>query len=95
MEVICINGTFKKEELEFYATHGVVIPKKDVIYSIRKIRNDRGTKGLLLNEIINPEVPIKTMMGGLLYIEPSWHVRRFSTLLGDKIEVEEQIEETI
>lgn len=72
MEVICIDGTFKKEELEFYAIYGVITPKKDVIYSIRKIRNDRGTKGLLLNEIINPEVPIKTMMGGVIYIEPSW-----------------------
>lgn len=95
MEVICINDKFDNGQLEFYKQFGVVTPKKDVIYSIRQIRNDRGTVGFLLNELLNPEVPIKTMMGGVIMLEPSFKYTRFSTLTGDKIELENFKEELI
>ena len=94
-DIICVNDTYLPEVLAFYNKHGVTIPKKDKIYTIRQVRNERGTIGFLLNEIINPEVPIKSMIGGARMIEPSFKHSRFTTLLGDKIELENLIEEKI
>lgn len=95
MEVICINDQFDNGQLEFYKKFGVVVPKKDNMYSIRQIRNDRGTVGFLLNELLNPEVPIKSMMGGIIMLEPSFKYTRFSTLTGDLIELENFKEELV
>lgn len=89
MDVICINSKFSQDQLDFYATFGIVTPKENNVYSIRKIRYDRGKHGLLLNEINNPEVPIKSLIKGVIFIEPSWDSNRFTTLLGEKISLEE------
>jgi len=89
MDVICINSKFPTETLEFYSIHGVTIPKENQMYTIRQIRYDRGKHGLLLNEINNPEVPIKSLIKGVIFIEPSFDSNRFTTLLGEKISLEE------
>lgn len=89
MDVICINSKFSQDQLEFYSTFGVNIPKENSLYTIRQIRYDRGKHGLLLNELNNPEVPIKSLIKGVIFIEPSWDSNRFTTLLGEKISLEE------
>ena len=96
MEIICINNKFPKETLEIYKEFNVKIPELNKIYSIRKIRNERGTIGFLLNELINPDVPIISPINGKVsWIEPSWKHSRFTTLTGQKIEIEELKEELV
>ena len=92
-EVLCINGTFAADVLEFYAVHGVQIPEKDKIYTVRNvIRHTNFKTGFLLNEIQNPEVPIGTAFG-LISREPTFDIKRFTTLLGDQLEEKELIKE--
>lgn len=92
-EVICINGTFPADVLEFYAVHGVQIPEKDKIYTVRNvIRHTNFKTGFLLNEIQNPEVPISTAFG-LISREPTFDIKRFTTLLGDVLEEKELLQE--
>ncbi len=92
-EVLCINGTFAADVLEFYAVHRVQIPEKDKIYTVRNvIRHTNFKTGFLLNEIQNPEVPIGTAFG-LISREPTFDIKRFTTLLGDQLEEKELIKE--
>ena len=82
MEIICINDNFPSDFLEFYRKFGVEIPKKGSIYTIRdKITHITGDVGLLLNEIINPLVPINTSFG-VMNREVTWNINRFTTLMG-------------
>ena len=93
MDVICVDDIFSSDCLEFYKRHGVVTPVKDTMYTIRGIDNVRGTTGLYLEEIVNPKVPIQSPMfaltGSVLNVEPSFHIKRFRTLGGEIINVEE------
>lgn len=85
MDIICIDDKFPAEVLEFYKIHGVVTPKKDSIYTIRdKIRHFTGDVGLLLDQIINPPVPVQTAFG-IINREVTWNIKRFTTLDGKKI----------
>ena len=98
MEVLCIDDFFTSDTLEFYQRFGVIPPVKGTIYSIRDVINHiTGETGLLLNEIINPEVPINSSIG-IIHREPTWHIRRFRTLLGlelkkEDIKIEKYVEE--
>lgn len=98
MEVLCIDDVFTPDTLEFYQKFGVVIPVKGTIYSIRDVINHiTGETGILLFEIMNPEVPINSSIG-VIYREPTWHIRRFRTLMGlelkkEDIKIEKYIEE--
>lgn len=86
MEVICVNDTYPKEVLEFYAAHGVTYPKKDKIDCIREvIRHSTGETGIRLEGIRNPEVPIKHRILGISKIEPTFSVKRFRKLNGEEI----------
>ena len=42
-------------------------------------------KGLRLQEIVNPTIPIQHPILGLVQLEPNWAIRRFTTLLGESI----------
>lgn len=91
MEILCVDDKFPKDYLEFYAKYGVVTPTEGTMYTIREVVNmaSIGAKGLLLEELKNPKVPmIHPIMGETMY-EPNWHVNRFTTLLGDLINVRE------
>ena len=93
MEAICINGSFPGEYLAFYAQNGVKTPNQDSIYNFRSVsRNSQGRYEVLLEEIINPEVPIKHPILGVSYKEPAWDLNRFRTLSGDTI-TEEMVKE--
>ena len=56
------------------------------------IRHTNFKTGFLLNEIQNPEVPIGTAFG-LISREPTFDIKRFTTLLGDQLEEKELIKE--
>ena len=93
MEAICIDGSFPADYLQFYSQHGVKTPNQDSIYNFRSVsRNSQGKYEVLLEEIINPQVPIKHPILGVSYKEPAWDLNRFRTLAGDII-TEEMIKE--
>ncbi|AQG81894.1 hypothetical protein [Spirosoma montaniterrae] len=90
MEVICINDNFPAEVLAFYAEYGVQTPKRDQLYSIRQVkRHTTGDTGVLLNEIQNPDVPVKHPVLGVQWFEPTFNINRFATLLGQPVRQEE------
>ncbi len=96
-EIICIDSSFAPDVIEFYNRHGIVTPLTDVLYSVRGINKGSGGKWeVLLQEIVNKEVPIKHF-GGVQMKEPAWDLlRRFRNLDGTDItiaEIKELIEE--
>ena len=94
-EVICTNDKFEKEPFEFFSMHGVVLPEKGKHYHVREIVNHTINKvGLRLEEIVNPRVPTKHPILGMLNIEPSFCQTRFSLLNGDMVTVDSLAEET-
>lgn len=81
MQIICINGTFPQDYLQFYSQFGVKTPNQDSIYNFRSVsKNSQGKYEVLLEEIINPEVPIKHPILGISKKEPAWDINRFATL---------------
>jgi hypothetical protein len=90
MEVICIDGTFTADQLTFWAQFGVKTPQTDQIVNIREVvKHTTGEIGFRLEEIINPQVPIKHPILGIIMMEPSWAQRRFTTLNGKPLNKEE------
>ena len=86
-EIICIDDNFNSDVISYFAQFGIIMPKLNKIYSIRKIVNHaNGKKGILLNEIINNKVPTFIISVGMQQIEPTWNIKRFTTLDGNKIE---------
>ncbi len=95
MDIICIDDIFKPEVLAFYKNFGVTTPIKDKMYTIREIKkHTTGDTGVLLNEIKNPDVPVKHPVMGEVWFEPTFNSNRFATLAGDvvKKEVVENVE---
>lgn len=94
-EVICINSLFSSDVLEFYKEHGVSTPDRDKIYNVRDvIINSTGETGILLEEIVNPKVPVKHPLFGIASIEPNWHINRFRALDGTELTLSELRETT-
>lgn len=90
MEVVCVNSNFPPEWLEIYKKNGVRIPILNTIYTLRElITHTTGEKGVLLNEIINPPIEINHPILGKTFREVTWNVKRFTTLLGEPISLEE------
>ncbi len=91
--LICVNDSFPNDYLEFYIKHNVKIPKEGKIYTCRDFsRNSEGNMEILLNELINPEVPIKHKVLNIAFKEPAWKSSRFTTLLGEVITEEMLLE---
>jgi hypothetical protein len=93
-DVICINGSFPPDYVEFYQKHGVVTPEQGKLYTVREVINHASktaggdTVGILLEEIVNPPVPIQTaILSGNR--EPSWAISRFRNLDGTELEADE------
>ena len=90
MEVICTNDTFAPPVLAFYAEFGIKTPVKDKMYTIRQVkRHTTGETGVLLNEIQNPDVPVKHPVLGETWFEPTFNINRFATLMGQPVREEE------
>lgn len=90
MEIICVDGKFQAEILQFYIEHGVITPQAKSPYNIREVvKHTNGEIGFRLEEIVNPEVPIKHPILGITNMEPSWAQRRFTTLDGRPLNREE------
>ncbi len=90
MDVICTNDKFPAPVLAFYAEFGITIPKKDQLYTIRQVkRHTTGETGVLLNEIQNPDVPVKHPVMGEVWFEPTFNINRFATLMGQPVREEE------
>jgi len=91
-EIICVDGKFNTEALNFYSQHGVVTPKEGKLYNPRSVnKNSNGEWEILLVELINPEVPIKHPILGVAYKEPAWRLSRFAKIDGTQISIEEAI----
>jgi len=79
--------------LAFYKKYKVKTPIKNNIYNIRTIsRNSNGDLEVLLEEIINVDVPIKHPILGISWKEVAWDLKRFRTLSQEVI-TEEMIQE--
>ena len=89
-DLICINDKFAPDVLAFYEKHGIVTPIQDVMYSARSIsKNSMGNWEILLNEIVNKEIPIKHPVLGVSYKEPAWDLKkRFANI--DQSEISEE-----
>lgn len=94
-EIICINAKFSNDVLQFYAEYGVKIPQEDKIYTIREKKlHSNGKFGVLLEEIVNPFVPIASSLLPDGKIEPTFDAKRFTDLLGnDLVKHDEQTQD--
>lgn len=84
MEIICINDIFSQEVRAIYEQYGVVTPREGVYYSVRNIVISRKGIGFLLNELINPKIPIGEGENGFM-VEPNFNTNRFANLDGSEI----------
>jgi hypothetical protein len=96
MDILCINDNYTQEWLDYFKENGITYPKQDKLYTIRKIvQNTKGEKGLLLNEIINPEVNKKSPLTGFTGLtEQNFAISRFANLDGTPV-LYEQIKELV
>lgn len=93
--VLCCDDKFPPEFIELYKKYGVVTPKEGKLYTFRKIIKTLNGTGVLLNELLNPDVPIIHPMGKTTgTAEPSWSIKRFVNL--DQSEItEKEVREAI
>lgn len=92
MQVICINGEFSSEILEFWAKFSVISPIQDKLYNIRGVKkHSNGQTGVFLEELVNPKVPINNV-GMVMWLEPSFNHTRFARLNGTVL-TKEMLEE--
>lgn len=94
-QVICVDASYTPGQLSFWSEHGVRHPLRDKIYTIRTYqRHTNGLEGIRVEEIINPEIPVKSAVLGVINMEPSFKLSRFRTLMGDEVkkEVIEEVE---
>jgi uncharacterized Rmd1/YagE family protein len=95
-EIICVNAEFTLDQLTFWKKHGVVHPELNKMYYVRDviIHIDNAGTGVLLEEIINPNVPVETSFG-VIEREVSWNLNRFRDLQGFPLKKEEiEVKET-
>jgi hypothetical protein len=64
-------------------------PKGPALYHRQVKRHTTGETGVLLNEIQNPDVPVKHPVMGEVWFEPTFNINRFATLLGQPVRQEE------
>lgn len=95
MDVICVNDSYRADVLAFWVDHGVTYPKVDQVLTVRETVPCRGETGLRFEEIVNPQVPIKSILSGVIMLEPSFNAGRFRTLLGEKVEGAKEISKLV
>lgn len=90
-KVVCVDGNFDTTQPRF-AEFFNNLPVEKVTYTIREVRPLE--KGLLLEEVVNPEV--RTMRNGILvWVESGFAMRRFAPLLTDRDEFSDYILEQV
>lgn len=95
MDIICSDGKFSAEVLDFYAKNGISYPLQDKMYTLREARREYGkvdsldNLGFLLEEIKNPKVDCYHAILGNVKIEPSFSAKRFTNLMGLPLNREE------
>lgn len=95
MDIICTDGYFDSGAMKFYDKYGVIPPTEGTMYNIREVtKHTNGKTGITLEELKNPGVPFDHPVLGKIMKEPTWDIKRFSTLMGDEIS-REQIEEVL
>lgn len=83
MEILCIDDNFTQQQLDYIAKHGLETPVQSVVYTVRAVvTTSTGERGLLLNEIVNPQTPRISPDGMQWTAEQSWKLSKFTTLLG-------------
>lgn len=88
-EMICVDGSFSAKALEVYRQYNVITPEQDKIYTPREIvHHSIGKKGVRLEEIVNPTMPVNTGIISI-NIEPSWAFTRFRNLDSTEISAEQ------
>lgn len=89
-DILCVNGSFPPDMVEFWEAHGVVKPEQDKMYTVREVvRHSNGLTGLRLEELVNPKVPIMNEIMGYIEIEPSFNINRFAHLDGSPVDAKE------
>ncbi len=88
----CINDTFTGEQLAIFAKYNIEVPRKSVIYTIRKELTTRNGRAYLLNEIVNKPIPNGTpdFEGNDFLFEVNWHISRFNIIIPELEEIEEE-----
>jgi hypothetical protein len=95
-EILCVNAEFTLDQLTFWKKHGVVAPELNKMYCVRDVivHVDNAGTGILLEEIVNPKVPVQTSFG-VVEREPTFSITRFRDLHGLPLKKEEiEIKET-
>jgi len=93
-EIICIDDVFSDKVMKIYKKYGVSIPKLNSVYSPRKIiRHTNGEIGVLLEGLVNPEIPLDEMGIQWFKMEPTWNLRKRFRTLDDKEITEEMVKE--
>ena len=89
-EVICINAKNIPAEIPNH-------PNEGKVYTVRRAYvNENGHWGLYLNEVVNPPIRCRTPWGeGTYKFEPNFSAQRFTDLLGQPVDVEEEIREVV
>jgi hypothetical protein len=92
MEIIYVNDHYTADQLEWFRKNEVTRPTEDQLYTIRemfKVSANHKT-GVLLEEIKNKNVKVfHPIMQCNVEVEPSWDLKRFSTLSGEPLSRED------
>lgn len=92
-EVLCVSDDYTEDVLIKWAEHGIKHPVEGIIYTIRDVVKhssfqSREMTGIRVMEINNPEVPVDRPIP--MYIEPTFKISRFVTLLGETLKLEKE-----
>lgn len=88
MDIICINNKFTKLQLELFQRFDIVIPELDCLYNVRELIRTFNGASLLLEQIVNPIIPMTSTMNH----EPTWAISRFRDLQGNPLVISEILE---
>lgn len=90
MDAICVDSKFDKQALAIYEKYGVTTPIEQSLYTTRGVfRHTTGRVGILLEELMNPQVPFEHPILGTKWMEPTWAIERFRHINGTPILEEE------
>lgn len=80
--VVCVQE-FSDATALYALALGVALPRKGAVYRIRRIVDGGASLFLLLEEIVNPRVPTRTLHGAAID-EPGFAARAFRPIVEDR-----------